>query len=153
MKLLSLDGSAMIHLYLLLFCILALVHQDAFCFQSVRGSSRCDLNLRALSIGEYNCDAVAFTAVEQMSENFGLYKLQATISKDAMKAFLQEYKAGIKARGVKFPGFRLGNMPPQVMVDVRKYLVNYGVESMLGEICNINGLEMRDKAQVSCRSV
>lgn len=57
----------------------------------------------------------------------------------------------MKKRKVQFPGFRPGNLPPYVMVDVRKYIVCYGLESMLGELCNLNGLAMcnQDREEVA----
>jgi hypothetical protein len=39
-------------------------------------------------------------------------------------------------------GFRAGTLPPYVMPDVRKYIVSYGLETIFGQLCNINGLEM-----------
>lgn len=62
-----------------------------------------------------------------------------------MNSFFEEYKEEMKRRKVVFPGFRAGKLPPYVMPDVRKYLVCFGLESIIGTLCNNNGLKLCDK--------
>ena len=81
-----------------------------------------------------------FEQVEQIGEDRGLFKLTATVNKKEMKKMMEEYKTEMKKRKVSFPGFRPGSLPPYVMVDVRKYIVCYALETMLGTLCNVNGL-------------
>merc|ERR1711871_506124 len=66
--------------------------------------------------------------------------MEATLESKEMNVFLNEYKEEMKRRGVVFPGFRPGKLPPYVMGDVRRYLVSYGLENTIGQICNYNGL-------------
>lgn len=70
------------------------------------------------------------------------YSLSATITKAEMNSFLNEYKEEMKRRKVVFPGFRAGKLPPYVMGDVRKYLVCFGLETLIGQLCNLNGLNL-----------
>eukprot|EP01035_Chromulina_nebulosa_P019091 gene19091-24919_t len=51
----------------------------------------------------------------------------------------------MKRRKVSFPGFRPGKLPPYVMGDVRKYLISFGLETLIGQLCNINGLELKSE--------
>jgi hypothetical protein len=95
---------------------------------------------KELSIGEY--ENVEFTQLEEKGEGFGKYRIAATIKSAAMNEFLDEYKKEMQRRKVTFPGFRPGKLPPYVMPDVRKYLVCFGLENMLGQLCNMNNLEV-----------
>jgi FKBP-type peptidyl-prolyl cis-trans isomerase (trigger factor) len=56
--------------------------------------------------------------------------------------YLGEYKEEIKKKKVVFPGFRPGKLPPYVMPDVRRYIVCYGLESLIGQLCNQNKLQV-----------
>lgn len=56
--------------------------------------------------------------------------------------YLNEYQEEMKRRKVVFPGFRPGKLPPYVMGDVRRYLVCFGLETMIGQLCNNNRLEV-----------
>ncbi len=92
-----------------------------------------------LDVGEYN--NVKFEKVGDYDSNgIGKYRMEATLESKEMNVFLNEYKEEMKRRGVVFPGFRPGKLPPFVMGDVRKYLVSYGLENTIGQICNYNGL-------------
>ena len=51
----------------------------------------------------------------------------------------------MKSRKTVFPGFRAGTIPAYAMADVRKYLISYGLEINLGQLCNLNGLRICDK--------
>lgn len=92
----------------------------------------------ALDVGEY--ENVKFEEVGTFSSDVLKFRLEATLAKSDMNVFLNEYKDEMKRRGVVFPGFRPGKLPPYVMGDVRKYLVSYGLENTIGQLCNFNGL-------------
>jgi hypothetical protein len=85
------------------------------------------------------------TQLENVDSGRYKYRLQATIPKKDMNVYLKEYKDEMSKRKVSFPGFRPGSLPPYVMPDVRKYLVCYGLELMIGQICNLNGLALCQK--------
>jgi len=94
-----------------------------------------------LTTGDY--ERVKFVQVADLSSTFGKFRMEATLKSSEMNEFLNEYKKEMQRRKVLFPGFRPGKLPPYVMPDIRKYLVCYGLESVIGQICNLNGLEMR----------
>lgn len=96
----------------------------------------------ALQTGEFQ--GVEFLQLDDPTSVAGLakYSLSATITKAEMNSFLNEYKEEMKRRKVVFPGFRAGKLPPYVMGDVRKYLVCFGLETLIGQLCNLNGLNL-----------
>jgi len=85
--------------------------------------------------------AVTFSS-DGNSFSIGKYSLQATIKSKDFNDYLQEYKAEMKRKKVIFPGFRPGSLPPYVMPDIRKYLVSYGLETLIGQLCNLNSIEV-----------
>ena len=96
-----------------------------------------------LKTGEF--EGVEFKSLDTSSssvQGLGKYSLSATITKAEMNSFLNEYKEEMKRRKVVFPGFRAGKLPPYVMGDVRKYLVCFGLETLIGQLCNLNGLQL-----------
>ena len=99
-----------------------------------------------LKTGEF--EGVEFKSLDSISsvtssvQGLGKYSLSATITKAEMNSFLNEYKEEMKRRKVVFPGFRAGKLPPYVMGDVRKYLVCFGLETLIGQLCNLNGLQL-----------
>lgn len=96
-----------------------------------------------LTTGDY--ERVKFVQVADLSSTFGKFRMEATLKSGEMNEFLNEYKKEMQRRKVLFPGFRPGKLPPYVMPDIRKYLVCYGLESVIGQICNLNGLEVSNK--------
>lgn len=96
-----------------------------------------------LDVGEF--ENVQFTKIGTISPVISKYRVEALIKAKSFNEYLIEYKAEMKRRKVIFPGFRPGSLPPFVMGDVRKYLICYGLENLLGQLCNINGLEMRSE--------
>lgn len=96
-----------------------------------------------LTTGDY--ERVKFVQVADLSSTFGKFRMEATLKSSEMNEFLNEYKKEMQRRKVLFPGFRPGKLPPYVMPDIRKYLVCYGLESVIGQICNLNGLEVGNK--------
>lgn len=93
-----------------------------------------------MDVGEFEQAIFKKTAV--VKGNVGKYTLEATIEKAALNSYFLEYKEEMKRRKVLFPGFRAGKLPPYVMPDVRKYLVCYGLETLIGQLCNGNGLKV-----------
>ena len=93
-----------------------------------------------LDVGEY--ENVVFKKAASLSDKIGKYTLEAVVPTSALNSYLEEYKEEMKRRKVVFPGFRAGKLPPYVMGDVRKYLVCYGLETMLGTLCNNNSLKL-----------
>eukprot|EP00596_Hydrurales_sp_CCMP1899_P007333 CAMPEP_0119043434 /NCGR_PEP_ID=MMETSP1177-20130426/21964_1 /TAXON_ID=2985 /ORGANISM="Ochromonas sp, Strain CCMP1899" /LENGTH=195 /DNA_ID=CAMNT_0007011503 /DNA_START=204 /DNA_END=791 /DNA_ORIENTATION=- len=87
-------------------------------------------------------EQASFKKVANVKDNIAKYTLEAIIEKSSMNSYLLEYKEEMKRRKVLFPGFRAGKLPPYVMADVRKYLVCYGLETLMGQLCNGNGLKM-----------
>lgn len=94
-----------------------------------------------MDCGEF--EQAVFKKTATISGNVGKFTLEATIEKAALNSYLLEYKEEMKRRKVLFPGFRAGKLPPYVMPDVRKYLVCYGLETLIGQLCNGNGLKVR----------
>lgn len=84
----------------------------------------------------------AFKLVEKLSEDLGKFNVDTTITSKEMNSFLDDYKEELSRRKVKFPGFRPGKIPPYAMTDVRKYLVSYALETTLGQLCNLNNLQV-----------
>lgn len=95
-----------------------------------------------LDVGDFEQTLFKKTAI--VKGNVGKYTLEATIEKSAFNSYLLEYKEEMKRRKVLFPGFRAGKLPPYVMPDVRKYLVCYGLETLIGQLCNSNGLKVME---------
>jgi len=95
-----------------------------------------------LDTGDY--ENVKFTKVADIG-SVSKYRLEATLSAAEMNVYLEEYKDEMKRRKVVFPGFRPGKLPPFVMGDVRRYLVCYGLENTIGQLCNYNSLVMCDE--------
>ena len=93
-----------------------------------------------MDVGEF--EQAVFKKVADVGDNISKYTLEATIEKAALNSYLLEYKEEMKRRKVLFPGFRAGKLPPYVMPDVRKYLVCYGLETLIGQLCNGNGLKV-----------
>ena len=93
-----------------------------------------------LDIGDL--ENVVFKKASAVTSTIGKYTLEATVPTAALNSYLDEYKEEMKRRKVTFPGFRHGKLPPYVMGDVRKYLVCYGLETMLGTLCNNNALKL-----------
>jgi len=107
------------------------------------GSRVWVLASQSLKTGEF--EGVEFKSLDTSSssvQGLGKYSLSATITKAEMNSFLNEYKEEMKRRKVVFPGFRAGKLPPYVMGDVRKYLVCFGLETLIGQLCNLNGLQL-----------
>ena len=99
-----------------------------------------------LDVGEF--ENVVFKRASTVTDTIGKYTLDAVVPSAALNSYLEEYKDEMKRRKVVFPGFRAGKLPPYVMGDVRKYLVCYGLETMLGTLCNNNGLKLcNDKGE------
>ena len=109
------------------------------------------MSTKPLNIGDF--ESVAFTLEEIVDNNFGRFSVDATIKAKDMNVMLNEYKAEMKKRKVVFPGFRTGVLPPYVMGDIRRYIVCYGLETLLGKLGNLNGLQvilLRNKEYLSC---
>lgn len=93
-----------------------------------------------LDVGDF--ENVKFTQEDKISDRISNYKVVATLKPKETNIYLNAYKEEIKKRGVVFPGFRAGKLPPYVMPDVRRYIISYGLESVLGELCNLNSLRV-----------
>mmetsp|Transcript_24783 Transcript_24783/g.22513 ORF Transcript_24783/g.22513 Transcript_24783/m.22513 type:complete len:217 (+) Transcript_24783:9-659(+) len=93
-----------------------------------------------LDVGDFN--DVTLKKINSITTTLGKYKLEATIKSKEFNNYLNDYKEEMKRRKVSFPGFRPGKLPPYVMGDVRKYLISFGLETLIGQLCNINGLEL-----------
>jgi hypothetical protein len=123
-------------------CII-LVGNDAFLARSTRTNNfaiRMSTVEVEMETGDF--EQASFKKVAIVKDNIGKYTLEAIIEKSSMNSYLLEYKEEMKRRKVLFPGFRAGKLPPYVMADVRKYLVCYGLETLIGQLCNGNGLKV-----------
>jgi hypothetical protein len=90
-------------------------------------------------------EKITFEKLESVNDKIAKYSITGTIASSEMNVYLEEYKEEMKRRKVVFPGFRAGKLPPYVMADVRKYIVCFGLETLLGEIGNLNSLRYCDK--------
>lgn len=105
------------------------------------GSSFNELqNSAQLEVGEV--ENVVFTLEENGKDNVNKYKVVGSLKPRETNAYLADYKAEIQKRGVVFPGFRAGKLPPYVMGDVRRYIVCFGIETVLRDLCNANALQI-----------
>jgi hypothetical protein len=100
--------------------------------------STVETPLALLSTGQYENVQISRLAV--INDRISKYRIDAVIKSKEMNRFLADYKVEMKTRKVLFPGFRPGVLPPYAMTDVRKYLVCFGLDTYLGEICNVNEL-------------
>lgn len=91
-----------------------------------------------LKIGELR--DVKFERLQSIRDDFAKYRLECTISEEQLDYHLQSYMKEVQKRKVSFKGFRVGKIPPDAMRDVRRFVVDYGVELTLKEICAVNGL-------------
>ena len=96
-----------------------------------------------LLIGER--EKITFEKLETINDKVAKFSVTGTIASSEMNVYLEEYKEEMKRRKVVFPGFRAGKLPPYVMADVRKYIVCFGLETLLGELGNLNSLRYCDK--------
>jgi hypothetical protein len=120
-----------------------LVGNDAFLARSTRTNTfaiRMSTVEVEMETGDF--EQASFKKVAIVKDNIAKYTLEAIIEKSSMNSYLLEYKEEMKRRKVLFPGFRAGKLPPYVMGDVRKYLVCYGLETLIGQLCNGNGLKV-----------
>jgi hypothetical protein len=124
-------------------CII-LVGNDAFLARSTRTNNfairMSTVDGVEMETGDF--EQASFKKVANVKDNIAKYTLEAIIEKSSMNSYLLEYKEEMKRRKVLFPGFRAGKLPPYVMADVRKYLVCYGLETLMGQLCNGNGLKV-----------
>jgi hypothetical protein len=95
-----------------------------------------------LDAGEFDCEFGQTDYQSGKAANLFQYSLKAKIPAKEMKTYLEEYKDEMKKRKVVFPGFRPGKLPPYVMGDVRKYIVSYGLETMIGGLANLNDMQL-----------
>lgn len=100
-----------------------------------------------LTTGELeNIQITRLSGVLAESSDIQRYRIDATLKSKQLNEILEEYKGELKARKISFPGFRPGKIPPFAMTDVRRYIVCYGLETTIGNICNMNGLIMCTEA-------
>lgn len=95
-----------------------------------------------IDVGEFDCDLIKTDFQSTKAMNLFEYELKAKIPAKEMKTYLEEYKDEMRKRKVIFPGFRPGKLPPYVMGDVRKYIVSYGLETILGGLANLNDMQL-----------
>lgn len=96
----------------------------------------------AMDTGDFECSLEQTDYKSNKAVNLFEYTLKAKIPAKEMKVYLEEYKDEMKKRKVVFPGFRPGKLPPYVMTDVRKYIVSYGLETILGGLANLNDMQL-----------
>jgi hypothetical protein len=103
------------------------------------GRFRLKATMSALSIGDL--ENVAITRIDSSEDSsFGKFRINGIVTKREMNSFIREYKEEMKRKGVIIPGFRPGNVPPHAMQEIREFVVSHALETLLGEMCNVNGL-------------
>lgn len=128
-------------MYALVWCILLLFGiTNGLIYNRVIFRPRLRKLLSTLDVGDFQ--NVVFTKTDHIGKynDIGKYMLDATVTASEMNSFLDEYKEEMMDRKVIFPGFRPGKIPPSAMIDIRKYLVSHCIETIIGQLCNINGL-------------
>lgn len=80
--------------------------------------------------------------LDELSNNVGKFQLEATLEAQMLNDILKMYKEELVKKKVKFPGFRPGNIPPSAMPDIKRYIVSFALETMLGELCNLNAIKV-----------
>ena len=130
---------------LLVLCAAVLCSVSAFVHTGLRKSyiRQCDLSMALeLDTGDFDCNLEQTDYQSTKASNLYEFTLKAKIPAKEMNVYLDEYKEEMKKRKVVFPGFRPGKLPPYIMGDVRKYIVSYGLESMLGGLANLNDMQL-----------
>eukprot|EP01039_Chlorochromonas_danica_P004617 gene4617-5060_t len=94
----------------------------------------------ALDIGEF--EGTKFNKLQTLGGDLGKFRIETVLPAEALKSYLDEYMQEMKRRKVSFPGFRQGKLPPAAMEGVRKYLVSFGLETMIGQLCNNNNIRI-----------
>eukprot|EP01041_Mallomonas_annulata_P003906 gene3906-7790_t len=132
--------------------LLARVLSIRTCSTSLReGDSNGEVEVLATEVvGQYNDDELDvgdlenmdFKRISRISPTIAKYRLEGTIKSKELNSYLEDYKEEMKRRKVTFPGFRAGKLPPYVMTDVRRYILCYGMELNLGNLCNMNEIIM-----------
>jgi hypothetical protein len=136
-------------IFLSVLFLLGLTSQHAFMSSRISVPTRhFRLSTPFMSADDYDLDVgdfeqCVFKKAAVVKDNISKYTLDATIDAKALNSYLVEYQEEMKRRKVVFPGFRPGKLPPYVMGDVRRYLVCYGLETMIGTLCNSNGLKVK----------
>lgn len=91
-----------------------------------------------MDVGEF--EHVKFEKLQTINNQISKYRITGSIKPKDSNTYMNDYKNEIKSRNVVFPGFRAGKLPPYVMADVRRYIVCFGLESLLGQLCNLNDI-------------
>lgn len=94
-----------------------------------------------LTVGEF--DNIVIEQVDSLgSPEFGKYRLKGMIDRKTMSGYLKDYKEEMKRKKIMARGFRPGVVPPHAMPEIRSFLVGHAMETVLGEVCNMNGLRV-----------
>jgi hypothetical protein len=106
---------------------------------STIGRFRMNAKVNALSTGDL--ENVAIARIDSLGDtSFGKFKIDGKVAKKEMNGFIYEYKEEMKRKNVIIPGFRPGKVPPHAMPEIREFVVSHALETLLGELCNVNGL-------------
>ena len=100
--------------------------------------SKFQLFMTQMDVGEF--ENVQFEKLTTVNDRISKYRIVGTIKPKDTNQYMADYKGEIKKKNIVFPGFRAGKLPPYVMADVRRYIVCFGLESLLGQLCNQNNL-------------
>lgn len=105
--------------------------------------------LKELDVGEV--EGTEFNQIESLAADLGKFRLKTTLDASDLNDVLDEYKGELKKRKFSFPGFRPGKIPPYAMGDVRNYIISFGLETVIGKLCNMNGLQLcnEDRSEVT----
>ncbi len=128
----------------ILIMLMLVLSATAFLHTSLKAHCRHSMlsMVSELNTGDFDCDFAKTDYKSTKASNLFQYSLKAKIPAKEMNVYLDEYKEEMKKRKVVFPGFRPGKLPPYIMGDVRKYIVSYGLESMLGGLANLNDMQL-----------
>ena len=97
-----------------------------------------DTSISQMDVGEFK--NLQFEKISIINDNICKYRVIGAVEAKDSNQYMKDYKEEVKKRGVLFPGFRAGKLPPAVMQDARRYIVCFGLEQLINALCNRNNL-------------
>jgi hypothetical protein len=88
-------------------------------------------------------DNVQISQLDNGPAGCGKYRADGHVCYKDLYGYIREYKDEMKRKRVIIPGFRPGVVPAHAMPEIRSFVVNYAVENVLKNLCNVNELRVR----------
>jgi hypothetical protein len=88
-------------------------------------------------------DNVQISQLHSGSAGCGKYRTNGYVCYKDLYGYIREYKEEMKRKRVIIPVFRPGVVPAHAMPEIRSFVVNYALENVLKNLCNVNELMVR----------